>query len=92
MRETLRDALRSSKRDSAILARALIERAYAYLGERKKAQAKKDAEKVMAQDRSHPLLSELMAAIDPDSGNVPSSPQPNAPDEGPNWGPPTVSA
>jgi tetratricopeptide (TPR) repeat protein len=81
-REALRDALKSSKRESAILQRALVERAYAYLGEGKPAQAKKDAEKLMAQDRSHPLLPDLLAAIDPDgstSAATPTLPPPTLP-------------
>ncbi|MEM8745737.1 MAG: DUF4236 domain-containing protein [Actinomycetota bacterium] len=63
-RETLRDALRSTKRDPAIVQWALAERAYAYLREGKRAQAKKDAEKLMSQDRSHPMLADLLAAIE----------------------------
>lgn len=62
-RETLREALRSSKRDEMILQRALAERGWAYLGEGKRAQAKKDAERLMSQDRSHPMLAGLLDAI-----------------------------
>lgn len=63
-RETLREALKSKKRESAVLHLALVERAYAYLDEGKKAQAKKDAERLLAEDRSHPELEPLLAVLE----------------------------
>lgn len=63
-RESLKEALRSKKRDPAIRHQALIERALTYLDDGKKAQARKDVERVMAEDRSHPDLEPLHALLD----------------------------
>lgn len=63
-RESLREALKSRKRDAAIRHLALTERALTYLQEGKKAMARKDAERLMAEDATHPDLEGLLAAID----------------------------
>lgn len=86
-REALKEALKTKKRDNAIRHQAYIERALVYLDEGKKAQARKEAEKVMAEDRSHPDLAALLAAIDgpstEDSGTA-------APTAAAPWAPPSA--
>lgn len=64
-REALKEALKSKKRDTAIRHQALIERALTYVDEGKPAQARKDVERVMAEDRSHPDLAPLLALVEP---------------------------
>lgn len=63
-RESLREALKSKKRDAVIRHAALTERALTYLQEGKKAMATKDAERLMAEDATHPDLQALLAAIE----------------------------
>ena len=62
-RECLREALKSRKRDNAILHRALIERSAAYLAEGKRAMARKDLERILAEDATYPGIREALASI-----------------------------
>lgn len=62
-RESLKEAMKSRKRESVIVHQALIERALVNLADGKKAQARKDVEKVMADDRNHPDIAPLLEAI-----------------------------
>jgi hypothetical protein len=53
-----------------------------YLGEGKRAQAEKDVEKLMARDRSHPMLAELMPLVgldEPAETTQPTLPPPTLP-------------
>jgi tetratricopeptide (TPR) repeat protein len=74
-RESLKEAMKSRKRDATIMQQALIERALVNLADGKKAQARKDVERVMADDRNHPDVAPLLAAID---GVPPPPPPPTA--------------
>ncbi len=58
-----REALRSTTRDSAIRHKALIERAETYVAENKFAMAKKDLERVLAEDASAPGVRERLAEL-----------------------------
>jgi tetratricopeptide (TPR) repeat protein len=57
-----KEALRSRSRDRAIRHRALMERARMLLADGKKAQARKDLERILADDSKYPGLTELLAA------------------------------
>jgi tetratricopeptide (TPR) repeat protein len=62
-REALKSALASRSREEAIRHRALVERAAVSSAEGKMAQARKDLEKVLAEDSSYPGLREALAAL-----------------------------
>lgn len=62
-REAFKEALKSKSRDAAIRHRALVERAQCYVAEGKPAMARKDLERVMAEDSAYPGLLEALAAI-----------------------------
>ncbi|MFC4614805.1 DUF4236 domain-containing protein [Cellulomonas algicola] len=62
-REALKEALRLRSRPAQLRHRALVERAYTYLAENKRAMARKDLEKVLAEDSSYPGLAEAMAEL-----------------------------
>lgn len=63
-REAFKEALKSKKREGVIRHRALLERARTYEAEGKRAMAKKDLEKIMAEDSTYEGLSDAMAALD----------------------------
>lgn len=60
--ESFKEALKSTKRDAGIRHLALIERARTYLAEGKKAMARRDLERIMADDAEYPGLPETLAA------------------------------
>lgn len=62
-REALKEALKSKKRDAQIRHRALFERAETYEREGKRAQAKKDLERIMAEDAAYPSVRERLAEL-----------------------------
>lgn len=59
-RAAFKEALKSSKRDPAIRRLAWLERARTYLAEGKKAMARKDLERILAETSDYPGLTELM--------------------------------
>jgi tetratricopeptide (TPR) repeat protein len=61
-RAAIKEALRSRSRDRAIRHRALVERARTFLADGKKAQARKDLERILAGDSQYPGLAELLSA------------------------------
>ena len=62
-REALKEALRLRSRPSGLRHLALIERAYTYLAERKPAMARKDLDKVLAEDATYPGLQDALAEL-----------------------------
>jgi tetratricopeptide (TPR) repeat protein len=62
--EALKEALRSRKRAAEIRHRALIERSATYLALGKSAMARKDLERIQAEDSSYPGLTEALASLD----------------------------
>ncbi len=60
-REAFKEALKSKKRDQVIRHRALLERARTYLAEGKRAMARKDLERIMAEDSNYEGLSEMLS-------------------------------
>jgi tetratricopeptide (TPR) repeat protein len=64
-REAFRDALKSKSRDAAIRHRALVERAETYRAEGKAAMARKDLERVLAEDSDYPGIREGLSTLDP---------------------------
>lgn len=62
-REAFKEALKSKARASAIRHKALIERAETYVAENKLAMAKKDLERVLAEDASVPGVRERLAEL-----------------------------
>lgn len=62
-REAFKEALKSKKRDQVIRHRALLERARTYLAEGKRAMARKDLERIMAEDSTYEGLSEMLAQV-----------------------------
>lgn len=60
-REALKEALKSKKRDQVIRHRALLERARTYLAEGKRAMARKDLERIMAEDSNYEGLGEMLS-------------------------------
>lgn len=62
-REAFKEALKSKTRDAAIRHKALIERAETYVAENKLAMAKKDLERVLAEDASVPGVRERLAEL-----------------------------
>ncbi|WP_315092748.1 hypothetical protein [uncultured Cellulomonas sp.] len=65
-REALKEALRIRSRPAALRHLALVERAYTYLAEGKKAMARKDLEKVMAENSAYPGLAAAVAELPQD--------------------------
>lgn len=65
-REALKESLRIRSRPAELRHRALIERAYTYLAENKRAMARKDLEKVLAENSTYPGLAEAMAELPQD--------------------------
>lgn len=65
-REALKEALRIRSRPAGLRHLALIERAYTYLAENKRAMARKDLEKVLAEDSTYPGLAAAMAELPQD--------------------------
>jgi tetratricopeptide (TPR) repeat protein len=63
-REALKEALRSKKRDPVVRHRALLERAKSYLSEGKRALARKDLERILAEDSDYDGLRELLDTLD----------------------------
>lgn len=61
--ESFKEALKSSKREQAIRHRALVERAGTYLLSGKKAQARKDLEKVLAEDSNYEGVRGLLSSL-----------------------------
>lgn len=59
-REAFKEALRSRSRDTVIRHQALLERARSYLAENKTGIARKDLERILADDSSFPGLRELL--------------------------------
>ena len=62
-REAFKEALRVRSRPAELRQRALIERALTYLSEGKRAMARKDFEKVLAQNSNYPGLREHLANL-----------------------------
>lgn len=62
-REALKEALRIRSRPAGLRHLALIERAYTYMVERKPAMARKDLEKVLADDATYPGLQAALADL-----------------------------
>lgn len=62
-REALKEALRSKKRSSTILHLALSERAETYLAQNRVAQARKDLERILAEDSSFPEIREKLESL-----------------------------
>lgn len=62
-RESLKEALKSKKREPVIRHRALLERARSYEAEGKRAMAKNDLERIMAEDSTYEGLDEALAAL-----------------------------
>ncbi|MER6936755.1 DUF4236 domain-containing protein [Nocardioides sp. NPDC000441] len=63
-RETFKEALKSKSRDAAIRHFALVERAKTQALDGKKAMARKDLERVLAEDASFPGVRELLDELD----------------------------
>jgi tetratricopeptide (TPR) repeat protein len=59
-REAFKEALRSRSRSPEIRHRALVERAATYMAQGRKAQARKDLERVLAEDADYPGLEQLI--------------------------------
>ncbi|WP_261799202.1 tetratricopeptide repeat protein [Microbacterium wangchenii] len=64
-RESLKEALRVRSRPAELRHLALVARGHTYLAEGKKAMARKDYERVLAEDASYPGLSEMLAEVTP---------------------------
>ncbi len=62
-RTALNEALSSKKRSPAIRHRALFERARTYLEEGKRSQARRDLERILAEDSDYPGLKEMLLAV-----------------------------
>ena len=62
-REAFKEALKSKSRDAAIRHFSLVGRARTYLAENKGGMAKKDLERVLAEDAEYPSVRELLATI-----------------------------
>jgi tetratricopeptide (TPR) repeat protein len=62
--EALKEALRSRSRASEIRHRALAERAQNFLAQGKKSQARKDLERILAEDSNYEGVREQLAALD----------------------------
>ena len=64
-RESLKEALRVRSRPSELRNLAWVARGHTYLAEGKKAMARKDYERVLADDASYPGLHDMLAAVAP---------------------------
>ncbi|MFC8732108.1 tetratricopeptide repeat protein [Luteimicrobium sp. NPDC057192] len=62
-REVFREALRFKSRAPQLRHHALVERAHTYLAERKPSMARKDLERVLAEDASYPGLAEALESL-----------------------------
>lgn len=62
-REALKEALRSRKRPNEIIHLALTERAETYAAQNRKAQARKDLERILADDSNYPGVRERLAEL-----------------------------
>lgn len=62
-RESFKEALRSRKRQPVIRHLALFERAKSYEEQNRRAQARKDLERIMVEDSNYPGLSERLAVL-----------------------------
>ena len=62
-RAAFKEALKSKARDAAIRHRALVERAGSYRSEGKNAMARKDLERVLAEDAGYPGVREALGAL-----------------------------
>lgn len=62
-REAFKEALKSKKREAVVRHRALLERSRTYEAEGKRAMARKDLERIMAEDSTYEGLSAALAAI-----------------------------
>jgi tetratricopeptide (TPR) repeat protein len=62
-RAAFQEALKSKKRDPVVRHRALLERARTYEAEGKRAMAKKDLERIMAEDSTSPGVREALAEL-----------------------------
>lgn len=67
-REALKEALRPRSRPVELRHLALIARGHTYLAEGKKAMARKDYERVLADNAAYPGLSEMLASVANDRG------------------------
>lgn len=63
-REAFKEALKSKKREAVIRHRALLERARTYEAEGKRGMARKDLERIMAEDASYEGLAEALASLE----------------------------
>jgi tetratricopeptide (TPR) repeat protein len=64
-REALKEALRVRSRPAGLRHRALVERARTYLAEGKRAMARKDLERVLAENATYPGLSDMVSNVQP---------------------------
>lgn len=62
-REAFKEALKSKARDAGIRHFALVERAKTYLAEKKPSMARKDLERVLAEDANYPDVQGLLASL-----------------------------
>ena len=62
-REAFKEALKSRSRDPAIRHFALVERAKTYVAEKKPSMARKDLERVIAEDANYPGVQKLLASV-----------------------------
>ena len=62
-REAFKEALKSKNRDAVIRHRALLERAVSFTAEGKASMAKKDLERVLAEDSNYPGVREALQAL-----------------------------
>jgi tetratricopeptide (TPR) repeat protein len=63
-RAAFKEALKSKKREAVVRHRALLERAQTYLAEGKRAMARRDLERVLAEDSNYEGVRELLANIE----------------------------
>jgi len=63
-RESLKEAMRRRSVDPEIRRRGYLERANTYLAQGRRAQARKDLERIFAEDAKYPGLREVMTALD----------------------------
>jgi predicted negative regulator of RcsB-dependent stress response len=63
-REALKEALKSKSRDETIRHFALVERAKTYVAENKRAMARKDLERVLAENSNYEGVREMLTALE----------------------------
>jgi tetratricopeptide (TPR) repeat protein len=63
-RDVLKEAMRRRSMDPEIRRRAYLERASTYVAQGRKAQARKDLERILAEDANYPGLAEAMSMLD----------------------------